>query len=124
MAALYDLQWNSIMESSMFAEKATLTVKGIDIEVTGIYISGSFETDSPAPYSPKTYIEKDYFRMSRLQVEGKVEGSLRESLTGSTLTLSERGLKFRVYEVLGKNQGDIELTLQNIREEEDGTDQT
>ena len=124
MAALYDLQWNSIMESSMFAEKATLTVKGIDLEVTGIYISGSFETDSPPPYSPTTYIGKDYFRMSRLQVEGKIEGSLRESLTGSTLTLSERGLKFRVYEVLGKNQGDIELTLQNIREEEYGTDQT
>ena len=124
MTALYDLQWNSIMESSMFAEKATLTVKGIDLEVTGIYISGSFETDSPGPYSAKTYIEKDYFRMSRLQVEGKIEGSLRESLTGSTLTLSERGLKFRVYEVLGKNQGDIELTLQNIRKEEYGTDQT
>ena len=62
--------------------------------------------------------------MSRLQVEGKIEGPLRESLTGSTLTLSERGLKFRVYEVLGKNQGDIELTLQNIKEEEDGSYQT
>ena len=124
MAALYDLQWNSIMESSMFADQATLTVKGIDLHVAGIYISGSFETDSPAPNSPKPYLEKHFFRMSRLQVEGKIDGSLRESLTGSTLTLSERGLKFRVYEVLGKNQGDVELTLQNIKEEEYGTDQT
>ena len=118
MATLFDAQWNSILNSSMFAEGASLSVDGGErVAVRGGYISGTFEESSPAAYAPTTYVEKDFFRMSSMQIEGKVQKPWNENLRGAELLLVERGLKFRVYDVIGKNQGDIELLIQEVSDD-------
>ena len=115
MTSPFDAQWNSILESSMFAEGALLSVDGGEpIPVRGVYISGTFEESSSASYAPATYVEKDFFKMSCMQIERKVQKPWNEVLRGAEVLLLERGLKFRVYDVIGKNQGDVELLMQEV----------
>ena len=122
MVSGYDAQWNLIMTSSMFAEDAVLHIDGIGHDVRGVFISGSFSEETTAAYSPKVYVERDCFRFPAIQLEGKVSGSWKSVLPGSILELTERGLRFRVYTVIGK-QGDIQLELQEIEAEaEDGSE--
>ena len=52
-----------------------------------------------------------------MQIEGKVQKPWNENLRGAELLLIERGLKFRVYDVIGKNQGDIELLMQEVSDD-------
>lgn len=113
----FNAQWDSIITSSMFAENANLSVDGGDIiAIRGVYISGSFKEESSAAYAPKVYTREDYFRFSNRQLKGKLGDNWREVVKGGILELVERGLKLRVFDVIGGNQGDIEFVLQEIAE--------
>lgn len=111
----FNAQWDSIISSSMFAEDAILTVDGGEpIAIRGVYVSGSFKEESSASYAPKIYTREDYFRFSNQQIKGKLGSNWRDVVKGGILELKERGLNLRVFDVIGGNQGDIELVLQEI----------
>ena len=99
MAFPFDEQWNLIMNSSVFAEDASLSVDGVDIPLRGVFISGTFEEDSSAPYAPKMYVDREFFK---------------KVLVGASLRLIERGRLFRVFSVIGKDNGDLEVELQEV----------
>ena len=114
MAFPFDEQWNLIMNSSVFAEDASLSVDGVDIPLRGVFISGTFKEDSPAAYAPKVYVDREFFRFPLCQIQGKVSGFWKESLRGATVSLPERNRRFRVFALLGKDNGDAELELQEV----------
>lgn len=114
MAFPFDEQWNLIMNSSVFAEDAVLNVDGVDIPLRGVFISGTFKEDSPAAYAPKVYVDREFFRFPLVQIRGKVQGFWKESLRGAIVSLPERNRRFRVFSLLGKDNGDAELELQEV----------
>ena len=114
MAFPFDEQWNLIMKSSVFAEDASLSVDGVDIPLRGVFISGTFEEDSSAPYAPKMYVDREFFRFSMLQLKGKLDEPFKKVLVGASLRLIERGRLFRVFSVIGKDNGDLEVELQEV----------
>lgn len=118
MAFPFEDQWNLIMSSSVFAEDATLSVEGMDIPLRGVFISGTFMEDSPAAYAPKVYVDREFFRFSSMQLVGKVERPWKQSLMGSFVFLPERNRRFRVFAVIGKDNGDVEVELQEVEDGE------
>ena len=118
MAFPFDDQWNLLMSSSIFAENAVLSVEGVDISLRGIFISGTFSEDSPAAYAPKMYVDREFFRFPLVQLDGKLEKPVKEKLVGSSLHLPERNRRFRIYTVIGKENGDMEFELQEVEDQE------
>lgn len=117
MAFPFDDQWNLIMNSSIFAEDAVLNAEGVDIPLRGIFISGTFTEDSPAAYAPKVYVDREFFRFPRVQLEGKLGKPFKQILIGASLLLTERNRSFRIYTVIGKDNGDLEVELQEVGDE-------
>lgn len=85
---------------------------------TGIFISGTFSEDSPAAYAPKMYVDREFFRFPLVQLDGKLEKPVKEKLVGSSLHLPERNRRFRIYTVIGKENGDMEFELQEVEDQE------
>lgn len=110
----FNEQWNLIMNSSIFAEDATLSVDGVDIPLRGVFISGTFKEDSPAPYAPKSYVDREFFRFPLVQIRGKVSGFWKDRLIGAIVFMPERNRRFRVFAAIGKDNGDVEVELQEV----------
>ena len=113
MAFPFDEQWNLIMNSSVFAEGPP-DWPMMAAPLRGVFISGTFEEDSSAPYAPKMYVDREFFRFSMLQLKGKLDEPFKKVLVGASLRLIERGRLFRVFSVIGKDNGDLEVELQEV----------
>lgn len=116
---VYDSQWASIMESSMFAEPAVITdEEAFYLDVNGVYCSGSYSEDTPAAYAPKARVNKDSFQLASDALPSDID-SPEKALVGMKLLLPNRPRirAFRIFSVDGNNSGLYTLNLQKVKEE-------
>ena len=108
----YERQWQRIMTSNMFSEPAVITDgEAVYLSLTGIFCSGSYEEDSPAPYSPKRLVSRECFQVSSMSIPDGVKDPW-ETLKGWDLLLTNRSLAFRILDISGKRGGMLTLYLQ------------
>ena len=107
----YELQWQRIMDNNMFSEPAVITDgETIHLSVRGVFCSGSYEEDSPAPYSPKRLVAKECFQLASSSVPEQIPNPW-DAFEGMDLLLVDRNLAFRIHDVSGKRGGTLTLHL-------------
>ena len=112
----YEFQWSQIMKDNLYTEEAVISDDAtVHIVVHGIYYSGSYEEDSPAPYAPKKFEDRDGFQVASSEIPETLEDP-RKNLIGLTLFLPGRGLSFRVQAVTGNHGGMYTLKLRTIKQ--------
>lgn len=112
----YEAQWQSIMADNMFTEKALITDnESIAFEANGVFFSGSYDEESSAAYAPKRYVQKEYFKMSDMEIPAGIPEPWK-TLNGLDLILIERGIEFRIRDVAGKRGGEFTLSLQEKKD--------
>jgi len=108
---LMNEQWKEIMENNAFSEEAVVTTyRGDTFEITGLYISGSYEMSSPASYGAKSWERGDFFQFSSLSLPSEVTNPTKD-LRNAQLSIEGRGI-FRVHEVKGANSDMLTLVIQ------------
>lgn len=111
----YEYQWSQLMRDNLYTEDAVIQTDELSLNVKGIYYSGSYEEDSPAPYAPKEAVDRYGFQISSREIPEEIEEPTRE-LAGATLLLPGRNRTFRILAINGNEGGVLTLRLQRIKE--------
>lgn len=110
MALMVDSWWKVIMEDNLFTEVAEISSPDFSFSVHGIFYSGTYGEESPAPYAPKRFESKESFQIALNSLPDTIEKP-EQSLKGAILVLPTRG-KYRVSDISGKQSGMLTLELQ------------
>lgn len=109
-------QWQNLLESGSWSEPMKVALPDsllIPIfTVNGIFYSGTYSEQSPAPYAPRRATKGEFFQLSLKSLPSGVTDPIAK-LKGSYIKSQRRGT-YKILDVRGEKSGMLTLVLQWI----------
>lgn len=109
-------QWQNLLESGSWSETMEVVLTDnpliVSFPVNGIFYSGTYSEQSPAPYAPKRATKGEFFQLSLKSLPYGVTDPM-VNLKGAYIKSQRRGT-YKILDVKGEKSGMLTLVLQWI----------